>query len=73
MQRGGVFIGQYAVNVLCCLVKVGRVGDFGEVKVLWEELDRVCVPGGFSGGNISVITTVMVEGEANVPDVNIMC
>ena len=73
MQRGGVFIRKDADNVLCCLAKVGGVGDFGEVKVLWEELDRVCVPGGFSGGNISVITTVMVEGGANVPDVDIMC
>ena len=73
MQRGGVFIGQYAVNVLCCLVKVGRVGDFGEVEVIWEELNRVCVPGGCSGGNLAVVTTVMVEGGANLPTVDSMC
>ena len=38
VQRGNVFIGQDADNIICCLEKVGGIGDFGEVKVLWEEL-----------------------------------
>ena len=36
-----MFIGQDADNVLYCLAKVGVVGDLGEVKVLWKELDCV--------------------------------
>ena len=73
MQRGNVFIGQDADNVLCCLAKVDGVGDSGEVKVLWGEIDCVYVPGGLSGGNVEVVTAVMVEGGANVPTVNSMC
>ena len=68
-----MFIGQDADNVLCCLAKVGAVGDFGEVKVLWEELDCVCVPSGCIGGNVEVVTAVMVEGRANIPTVDNMC
>ena len=73
MLRGRVFIGQDADNVLCCLAKVGVVGDFGEVKVLWEELDCVCVHIVCSGGNVSVVTEVMVERGANIPTVDSMC
>ena len=54
-------------------MKVGGVGNLGEVEVLWEELNRVCVPGGCSGGNVAVVTTVMVEGGANVPIGDSMC
>ena len=54
-------------------MKVGGVGDLGEIKVLWEELDCVCVPGGCNGRNVAVVTTLMVEGGANVPTVNSMC
>ena len=68
-----MLIGQDAYNVLCCLAKVGGVGDFGEVKGLWEELDGVCVPGGCSDGNVAVVTSVMVEGGANIPTFNSMC
>ena len=67
-----MFIGQDADHVLCWLAKVGGVGDFGEVKVLWEELDCVCVPSGRSGGNVAVVTVVMVEGGDNIPTVNSM-
>ena len=50
------------------MAKVGGVGNLGEVEVLWEELNRVCVPGGCSGGNVAVVTTVMVEvGEMYQP------
>ena len=73
MRISGVFIGQDADNVLCCLTKVCGVGDFGEVKVLWEELNCVCVTFGCSGGNISVVTTVMVEGGANITTVGSVC
>ena len=68
-----MFIGQDTDNILFCLKKVGRVGDFGNVKVLWEERDHVCVPGGCSGGNVAVVTAVMVEGGANVPTINNTC
>ena len=68
-----MFIGQDADNVLFCLAKVGGVGDFGGVKVLWEELDCVCVSGICSGGDVAVVTAVMVEGGANVPTVDSMC
>ena len=54
-------------------MKVGGVGDLGEVEVLWEELNRVCVPSGCSGGNVAVVTTVMVEEGDNVSTVNNMC
>ena len=52
---------------------VGGVGNLGEVEVLQEELDRVCVPGGFIGGDIAVVTTVMVEIGANISTINCMC
>ena len=51
-------------------MEVGGVDNPGEVEVLQEELERVCVPGGCSGGDVAGVTTVMVEGEANVPTVN---
>ena len=41
--------------------------------MLWEELNRVCVPGGCSGGNVAVVTTVMIEEGANVSTVYSMC
>ena len=41
--------------------------------MLWEELDCVCMPGRCSGGNVVVVTTVMVEGGAYVPTVDSMC
>ena len=41
--------------------------------MLQEELDRVCVSGGCSGGDVAVVTTVMVEGGSNVPTANCMC
>ena len=68
-----MFIEKDSHNALCCLTKVGGVGDLGEVKVLWGEPDCVCVPGGCSGGNVSVVTTLMVEGGANVPTVDSIC
>ena len=40
---------------------VGVLGNLGEVELLWEELDHVCVSGGCSGGYVALITTVMVE------------
>ena len=52
--------------------KVGRVGDLGEVEVLWEELDRFFVPDGCSCGDVAVVTTVRVEGGANVTTANSM-
>ena len=55
------------------MAKVGGVGNLREVEVLWEELDRVCVPGGCSGGGVEVVTTVIVEGGDNVPTFNRMC
>ena len=73
MRRGSVFIRQDDDNVLCCLAKIGGVGDFGGVKVLWEELDCVCVSGRCSGGDVAVVTILMVEGGSNVPTVNSMC
>ena len=73
MQIGSVFIGKDANNVLCCLAKVGGVGDFGEVKVLWEELDCVCVPLGCRGGNVAVVTVVIVEEGSNVTNVDSLC
>ena len=54
-------------------MNVGGVGDFGEVKVLWGELDCVCVPHGCSGGNVAVVIAEMVEGGSNVPTVDSMC
>ena len=59
--------------VLCCLVKVGGVSDFGEVKVLWEELNCVCVYGGCSGGDVAVVTAVIVEEGEILPTVDSMC
>ena len=73
MRRYSVFIRQDVDDVLCFLEKVGRVGNLGEVEALWEELNHVCMPGGCSGGNVAVATTVMVEGGANVPTVNSIC
>ena len=68
-----MFIGQDADNILCCLAKVGGVGDFEGVKVLWEELECVCVPSICSGWNVAVVTVVVVEGGANIPTVDSMC
>ena len=73
MQRGSVFIGQDAETVLFCLAKVGGVGDFWEVKVLWEKINSVCIPSGCTGWYIAVVTAVVIEGGANVPTVNSMC
>ena len=73
MQRDSLFIGLDTDDVLCCLEKVGGGDNLGEVEVLWEKLNRVCVPGGCSGGNVAVLTTVMVEGGANVPTINSIC
>ena len=53
--------------------KVSGVSDFGGVKVIWEELNCVCVPGGCSGCNVVVVTVVMVEGGSNVPTIDSMC
>ena len=49
MGREYVFFGQDSDNILCCLARIGGVGDFWEVQVLWEELDNVCVPSGYIG------------------------
>ena len=46
-EKRFVFVGQDSDDFLCCLVKVGGVGYSGEVEVLWEELNRVRVPGRF--------------------------
>ena len=54
-------------------MEVGGVGNLGEVEVLREELDRVYVPGGCSGGYVAVVTLVMVEGGANVTTVKCIC
>ena len=55
------------------MAKVGGVGNLEEVGVLWEELNRVCVYGGCSGGDVAVVTTILIEGGANVPTFNYMC
>ena len=47
--RGSVFFGQDVDNILCRLAKIGGVGDFWGVKILWEELDSVFVPSGRRG------------------------
>ena len=73
MRRGSVFAGQDADNILCCLAKVGGVGDFLEVKVLWEELDIVCMPSRRSGWDVAVVTAVVIRGGVNVPTVHSMC
>ena len=73
MQIVSVFIGQDADNVLFYLAKVGGVGDFGEVKLLWEALECVCVSGGCSGGDVAVVTALMFEGGANIPTVDSVC
>ena len=54
-------------------MEVDGVGNLGEVEVLWEELNRVCVSGGCSGGYVAAVTSVMVERGANVPTVICMC
>ena len=54
-------------------MEVGGFGSLGEVEVLWEEIDCVCVPVGCSGGYVAVVTTVMVEGGSNLPTINSMC
>ena len=41
-------------------MEVGGVVNLEKVEVLWELLDRVCVPGGCNGGDVSVVTTIMV-------------
>ena len=70
MVIGSVFFGQYADDNLCCLAKISGVGDFWGVKVLWEEIDSVCVPSGRSGWDLAVVTLVVIGGGANVPTVN---
>ena len=70
MVIGSVFFGQDADNILCGLAKIGGVGDFWEVKRLWEELDSVCVPSARSGWDIAVVTVVVVGGGSNVPTVD---
>ena len=73
MGRGSVFFGQDADNILCGLAKIGGVGDFWEVKILWEELDSVCVHSGCSGWDVAVVTAVVIGGGANIPTVDSMC
>ena len=73
MGKGSVFFGQYADNILCCLAKIGGVGDFWEVKGLWEELDSVCVPSGRSVWDVASVTAVVVGRRANVPTVDSIC
>ena len=68
-----MFLGKNADNVLCCLAKVGGVGDFQEVKVLHEELDCVCVSSGRSGWDLAVVTLVVIGRRSNVPTVDSMC
>ena len=68
-----MFSGQDADNILCCLAKVGRVGDFWEVKVLWKELDSICMSSGRSGWDVAVLTVVVIGGGANVPTIDSMC
>ena len=68
-----MLIGQDADNILCCLVKVGGVGEFGEVKVLWGELNFFCVPIRRSDWDVEVVTAVMVVGRTNIPTVDSMC
>ena len=68
-----MFSGQDDDNILYCLANIGGVGDFWGVKVLWGELDSVCVPSGCSGWDVSVVTAVVIGGGANVPTVNSMC
>ena len=41
--------------------------------MLREELDRVYMHGGYRDGDVSVVTTVILEGGANLPTVNCMC
>ena len=72
MGRGSVFLGQDADNFLCGLAKIARVGDFWEVKRLWEELDSICVPSGCSGRGVVVVTVVVVGEGSNVPTVDSM-
>ena len=73
MRRESVFFGQDADNILCCLAEIGGVGNCWEVKLLWEELDSVCMPSGRSGWYIAVVTEVVIGGGANVPTVESMC
>ena len=68
-----MFFGQDADNILCCLTKIGGVGDFWEVKVLWEEIDSVFVTSGCSGWDVEVLTVVVIGGGENVPTADIMC
>ena len=68
-----MFFGQDADNILCCLAEIGGVGDFWEVKVLWDKLDSVCVPSGRSGWDVVLVTAVVIGGGANVPTVDSMC
>ena len=62
-----MFWGQDVDDILCGLAKIGGVSDFWEVKIIWEELDSVCVPSGHSVGDIAVIKVVVVGGGSNVP------
>ena len=55
------------------MAKVGGVGDFGKVKVLWEDLGSVCVPSGSSGWDVAVLIVAVVGEGANVPTVERMC
>ena len=63
----------FGQHVVGSVKLVGGVGNLGSVEVLQEELDRVYVPGGYSGGYVSVVTMVMVWGGDNVPTVSFMC
>ena len=57
-------------NILWYLANIGGVGDFWEVKRLWEELESFCVPSGRSGWYVAVIKSVVVGGGSNVPTVD---
>ena len=70
--RGSLLFGQDADNILCSLAKIGGVGDFWEVKRLWEELDSACVPSGCSGRDVAFVTALVVGGGSNVPTVYIV-
>ena len=65
-----MFFGQDVDNIICGLAKIGGVGDFWEVKIVWEELDNVCVYSGSSICDVSVVTAVVVGGESNVPTID---
>ena len=64
-----VFLRQDADNILYGLANIGGVGDFWEVKILWKELDSVCVPSECSGWDVELVTAVVVRRRSNVPTV----